>query len=86
MAQVRLDPKIDSYIDTLIENGEASTKEDYVNQVLKERYEDDQRAAAEFWSEVEEGRAEIEAGRYTSVEEAFDIVRRELGLVKPAVK
>jgi Arc/MetJ-type ribon-helix-helix transcriptional regulator len=86
MAQVRLDPKIDTYIDELVERGEASSKEDYVNAVLRERLDMDMQEAAEFWAEVDKGREDIAAGRYTSVEEAFEIVRREIATVRPPSK
>ncbi|MGK9055156.1 ribbon-helix-helix domain-containing protein [Neorhizobium petrolearium] len=76
---VTLEPDIEEYVDAMVKHGAAASTEDYVNTVLRERYEKD---LQEFLDALDEGIEDAEAGRFTSVEEAFEMIRRELGFEK----
>ncbi|AYD02676.1 type II toxin-antitoxin system ParD family antitoxin [Neorhizobium sp. NCHU2750] len=82
MAKVTLAPEIEDFVNAKVDHGAATSAEDYVNDVLRARRD----AEDELWAEIQIGIDDIEAGRFTSVEEAFASVREELGLKKSAAE
>jgi antitoxin ParD1/3/4 len=80
MVMVRLLPEIEEYVRSQVENGAAASAEDYVNELLKAEQEKAQDTDDKFWSDVQLGMDDIDAGNSSSVEDAFESVRRELGL------
>jgi antitoxin ParD1/3/4 len=76
---VQVDPQMEEFIRQEMNRGSFSSASAYVEALLRERFEDGQ-ALQTLEQELDRGLADIEAGRITSAEEAFDSVRAELGL------
>lgn len=76
---VQVDPQMEEFILKEMKRGSFSSASAYVEALLHERFEDEG-ALEKLEHELDLGLADIQAGRITSVEEAFDSVRAELGL------
>ena len=76
---VQVDPQMEEFILQEMKRGSFPSASAYVEALLHERFEDRQ-ALQTLQQELDLGLADIEAGRVTSAEEAFDSVRTELGL------
>ncbi|PPJ45455.1 type II toxin-antitoxin system ParD family antitoxin [Rhizobium sp. KAs_5_22] len=76
---VHVDPQIEEFILQEMKRGSFPSASAYVEALLHERFEDEQ-ALQTLEQELGRGLSDIEAGRVTSAEEAFDSVRAELGL------
>lgn len=74
---VVLSPEVDDFVRSEVERGAADSIDDYVNDVLRARQDD-------LWAQIQVGIDDIEAGHFTSVEEAFSSIREEFGLKKSA--
>lgn len=76
---VQVDPQMEEFILKEMKRGSFPSASAYVEALLHERFEDEA-ALQTLEQELDRGRADLEAGRVTSIEEAFDSVRAELGL------
>jgi antitoxin ParD1/3/4 len=76
---VILAPEVDDFVRGEVERGAAASVDDYVNDVLRAQQD-------ELWTQIQVGIDDIEAGHFTSVDEAFASVREEFGLKKSASK
>lgn len=76
---VQVDPQMEEFILQEMKRGSFPSASAYVEALLHERFKDEQ-ALQSLEQELGRGLADIEAGRVTSAEEAFDSVRAELGL------
>ncbi len=76
---VQVDPQMEEFILKEMKRGSFPSASAYVAALLHERFEDEQ-ALQTLEQELDRGLADIEGGRVTSAEEAFDSVRAELGL------
>jgi len=86
MTAVKLAPEIEDYVNARVKSGAAATPEDYVNDVLRAQRDEESGIDEELWAELQLGIDDIEAGRFTSIEDAFESVREELGLRKSPAK
>jgi len=75
---VKLDPVIEKHIDSAIRRGEAASRDAYVEQALRDRYSRDVKRQRRNEA-LDLGIADADAGRVTSLEEAFDKILAELG-------
>ncbi|KGD87739.1 MULTISPECIES: hypothetical protein [Rhizobium/Agrobacterium group] len=78
---VTLEPDIEDFVRDQTERGSFASSSDYIETVLRERFE---RAREQLDAELQKGIDDIEAGRFMSIEEAFDSVYEELGLKRLA--
>lgn len=76
---VQVDPQMEEFILQEMKRGSFPSASAYVEALLHERFEDEA-ALQTLEQELDRGLSEIEAGRVTSADEAFDSVRAELGL------
>lgn len=76
---VQVDPQMEEFIHREMKRGSFASASAYVEALLHERFEDEG-ALQTLERELDRGLVDIDAGRVTSVEEAFDSVRAELGL------
>ncbi len=76
---VILAPEVDDFVRGEVKRGVAASVDDYVNDVLRAQQD-------ELWAQIQVGLDDIEAGHFTSAEEAFASVREEFGLKKSASK
>jgi antitoxin ParD1/3/4 len=76
---VTLLPEVDDFVRGEVERGAAASIDEYVNDVLRAQQD-------ELWTQVQVGIDDIDAGHFTSVDEAFSSVREEFGLKKSATK
>ncbi len=80
---VTLEPDIEDFVRDQTERGSFASSSDYIETVLRERFERE-RAREQLDAELQKGIDDIEAGRFMSIEEAFDSVYEELGLKRLA--
>ncbi|EJT03707.1 type II toxin-antitoxin system ParD family antitoxin [Rhizobium sp. CCGE 510] len=78
---VTLEPRLEEYVRDEVARGAYKSSSDYIESVLRERYDDDRRVH-ELEDELQKGIADLEAGQVMSLDEAFDSVYAELGLDK----
>ena len=78
---VTLEPRLEEYVRGEVARGAFKSSSDYIESVLRERYDDDQRAQ-ELEDELQKGIDDLEAGRSLSLDETFGSVYAELGLDK----
>jgi|KBSSwiStaDraftv2_1062776.scaffolds.fasta_scaffold1130769_2 putative addiction module CopG family antidote len=79
--EVRLTPEQETLIRQGIESGEYKTVEDAVHEALA-RWEEEKRARAELLALIDEGEADLAAGRYTdytneTLPELIEQIKRE---------
>lgn len=78
---VTLEPRLEEYVRGEVARGAFKSSSDYIESVLRERYDDDRRAQ-ELEDELQKGIDDLEAGRSLSLDETFGSVYAELGLDK----
>ncbi|RFB89412.1 hypothetical protein B5K11_20125 [Rhizobium leguminosarum bv. trifolii] len=78
---VTLEPRLEEYVRDEVARGAHKSSSDYIESVLRERYDDDRRVH-ELGDELQMGIADLEAGQVMSLDEAFDSVHADLGLDK----
>ncbi|OWV86390.1 hypothetical protein ATY78_23300 [Rhizobium sp. R635] len=78
---VTLEPRLEEYVRDEVARGAFKSSSDYIESVLRDRYNDDQRVH-ELEDELQKGIDDLEAGRTLSLEDAFNGVYAELGLDK----
>ena len=77
---VDLDPELEADVDALIENGRYGSRLEVLRQGVRLLQEREVKLAA-FHAAIDEGLADIEAGRTVSLEEAFAEVEADLDLL-----
>lgn len=77
---VDLDPELEADVDALIEKGRYSSRLEVLRQGVRLLQEREVKLAA-FHAAIDEGLADIEAGRTVSLEEAFAEVEADLDLL-----
>jgi antitoxin ParD1/3/4 len=80
VTRIKLAPEVESFVNEQVGSGAASSADDYVNDVLRARRDEELAAEDELWAEAQIGIDDIEAGRYLPIDEAFNEVRSRLGL------
>jgi antitoxin ParD1/3/4 len=74
-------PHFEAFIQKLIESGRYANASEVVRsglRLLEEHHEERERQRAEFWAKIDEGLADIDAGRVVPAEEAFARVRQAM--------
>ncbi|HEX2556186.1 MAG TPA: type II toxin-antitoxin system ParD family antitoxin [Microvirga sp.] len=74
-------PHFEAFIQKLIESGRYANASEVVRsglRLLEEYHEERERQQAEFWAKIDEGLADIDAGRTVPMEEAFAHVRQAM--------
>lgn len=77
---VDLDPELEADVDALIEKGRYGSRLEVLRQGVRLLQEREVKLAA-FHAAIDEGLADIEAGRTVSLEEAFAEVEADLDLL-----
>ncbi|SME95545.1 type II toxin-antitoxin system ParD family antitoxin [Neorhizobium sp. CSC1952] len=80
---VTLEPDIEDFVRDQMARGSFASSSEYIETVLRERFEREH-ARQQLDAELQKGIDDIEAGRFMSIEEAFDSIYEELGLKRPA--
>lgn len=68
---VNLDPAIEQHIDRAVRRGDVGSRDGYVQQALRDRYDCDLRRQ-HLEDALRRGIADADAGRVTPIDEAFD--------------
>ena len=72
-------PHFEAFIQKLIESGRYANASEVVRsglRLLEEHHEERERQRAEFWAKIDEGLADIDAGRVVPAEEVFAKIER----------
>jgi antitoxin ParD1/3/4 len=84
---INLEPNLEEFVRDEVKRGSFSSGSEYVENILRERYEDDRiRQEQELADALAVGHEDIKAGRFMPLDEAFAKLRAELGLDKLRVK
>lgn len=80
---VNLEPDLEEFVRDEIERGSFTSSSDYIHQLLEQRYEQDRaQRLKELDEALDKGVADADAGRLIPLDEAFEGVKKALGLDK----
>ena len=73
--QLNLGSDFEAKVDALVAQGRFASREDVVREglrLIEERDAETERQRADLWAKLDEGLADVEAGRLLDAEEVFD--------------
>lgn len=76
---VRLDPQVEEFVRAEARKGSFASASEYVEALLREQFESED-ALRRLESELDQGLADLDAGRVVPMDEAFDGIHAELSL------
>ncbi len=78
---VKLEPALDDFIRAEAQRGSFASSSEYIHDLLQDHFEATRKRKLEALdAALDRGLADIEAGRYLPLDEAFAEVRRRLGI------